>query len=73
MSIPSKISAYLESNNFEYSHIQHSPAFSAEEVAHQVHCPRHEMAKIIVVKVDGENTMLVIRIAINLPNIPNSK
>ena len=40
--------------------VQHSPAFSAQEVAASVHVPGKEMAKTVIVNVKGELAMAVL-------------
>ena len=60
MSIPSNISAYLDKNSVEYSHILHPKSYSAEETAHKVHCQKHEMAKILAVHLDRGDFLIII-------------
>lgn len=55
-----KLREYLDANNAKYVVMSHSPAFSAQEVAHEVHVPGREMAKTVMVSVKGESVMCVL-------------
>lgn len=52
---------YLNSNKVDFQVIEHDPAFSAHEVALATHVPDEAMAKAIVVRVDGQFWMAVLR------------
>ncbi len=54
-----KIKNFLESNNIHYSTINHPLTYSAQMVAHSAHIPGKEMAKTVIVKIDGKMTMIV--------------
>ena len=43
--IAKKIKDYLDSHNVKYSVITHSPAFTAQELAHATHIHGKEFAK----------------------------
>ncbi len=60
MSIPKKISSYMDSKHVSYSHILHPPGYTAEEVANKIHCLKHELAKTIAVHMDGRDILAVI-------------
>jgi Ala-tRNA(Pro) deacylase len=47
------LTAYLDENQIRYTTIIHSPAFTAQEIAHSAHVPGNELAKTVMVKVDG--------------------
>lgn len=47
------LTAYLDENRIHYTTISHSPAFTAQEIAHAAHVPGAEMAKTVMVKLDG--------------------
>ncbi len=55
-----KLKDFLNTNNVKYVMISHSPAFTAEEVAASAHVPGRELAKTVMVKVDGEMAMAVV-------------
>jgi Ala-tRNA(Pro) deacylase len=51
---------YLDRNDIQYSVISHSPAFTAQGIAALVHVPGQELAKSVVVKLDGELALAVL-------------
>ena len=55
-----KLKAYLDSHHIQYETISHSMAFNAQRVAATTHIPGKEMAKTVVVKMDGEMAMAVL-------------
>jgi Ala-tRNA(Pro) deacylase len=55
-----KLKKCLDENGVKYVSIQHSPAYTAQEVAASAHVPGHEMAKTVVVKIDGKMAMAVL-------------
>ncbi len=52
---------YLDSNKVEYRVMEHSLAYSAHEVAVSTLVPERELAKAILVSVDGRFWMTVLR------------
>lgn len=56
----SKLKEFLNSRGVKYVSIQHSPAFSAPEVAASAHVAGRDFAKTLVVKLDGAMVMVVI-------------
>ena len=58
--IVKKLKDFLDSYKVKYVTIQHSPAFSAQEVAASVHIPGLEMAKTVIVNVKGDLAMAVL-------------
>jgi len=50
----------LDSQGVKYVTINHSPAYTAQEIAASAHVPGRELAKTVVVKVDGELAMAVL-------------
>jgi len=56
----SKLKRFLEEQAVKFVVIQHSPAFSAQEVAAYAHIPGKEIAKTVIVKIDGEMAMAVV-------------
>lgn len=55
-----KLQEYLDSNHIRYVSIKHSPAFTAQEIAATAHIPGEDVAKTVVVKLDGEMAMVVL-------------
>jgi Ala-tRNA(Pro) deacylase len=55
-----KLQEYLDSNHIRYVSIKHSPAFTAQEIAAAAHIPGEDVAKTVVVKLDGEMAMVVL-------------
>lgn len=55
-----RLTDFLDSNKIKYVIIHHSPAFTAREVAVSAHIPKKEVAKTVVLKVDGKPMMVVL-------------
>ena len=55
-----KLRKFLDEQRVKYVTISHSPAFTANEVAAAAHISGKEMAKTVMVKVDGEMIMVVL-------------
>jgi Ala-tRNA(Pro) deacylase len=55
-----KLQEFLDSHNIKYERIQHSQAFTAQEIAASAHIPGKQLAKTVIVKVDGEMAMAVL-------------
>jgi Ala-tRNA(Pro) deacylase len=51
---------YLDGNRVKYVTIKHSPAFTAMEVAAAAHVPGKELAKTVIVKLNGRMAMAVL-------------
>ncbi|MCX6955841.1 MAG: YbaK/EbsC family protein, partial [Verrucomicrobia bacterium] len=51
---------YLDERNVRYVTIQHSPAFTAQEVAQSAHIPGGGLAKTVMVVLDGALAMAVL-------------
>lgn len=51
---------YLDRNQVEYVLIRHSPAYTAQTIAASAHVPGKELAKTVMVKIDGEFAMVVL-------------
>jgi Ala-tRNA(Pro) deacylase len=59
--MPAKIlTEFLESQHVEYVNIKHEPAYTAQEIAALAHVPGKEMAKTVMVKIDGDLAMAVL-------------
>jgi len=50
----------LDNRHIKYMSINHSPAYTAQDIASQAHIPGKEMAKTVMVKLDGKLAMTVI-------------
>ena len=50
----------LDTRHIKYMAINHSPAYTAQEIASEAHIPGKEMAKTVMVKLDGKLAMTVI-------------
>jgi Ala-tRNA(Pro) deacylase len=55
-----KLQEYLDSQRVRYVSIKHSPAFTAQEIAASAHIPGEDIAKTVVVKLDGEMALVVL-------------
>lgn len=55
-----KLKDYLDKNNIKYIMIKHSLAYTAQEIAATAHIKGKELAKTVVVKIDGKIAMVVL-------------
>jgi Ala-tRNA(Pro) deacylase len=55
-----KLKKFLDENNIRYVRIIHSPAYTAQEIAATAHIPGKELAKTVIVMLDGELAMAVL-------------
>ena len=55
-----KLKEYLDENNVKYISVSHSPAYTAQEMAAKAHLPGKEIAKTVLVKIDGKLAMAVL-------------
>lgn len=55
-----KVKHYLDDNNIKYITIKHSPAYTAQQVAEVAHVPGKEMAKTVMINIDGKMAMAVL-------------
>ncbi len=51
---------FLDKNNVKYLSIKHSSAYTAQEIAASAHIPGKELAKTVIIKVDGKMGMAVL-------------
>jgi len=51
---------FLDSNAVKYVTVQHSPAYTAQELAARAHVPGKDWAKTVMVKLDGKMAMAVV-------------
>ncbi len=55
-----KLREFLDDHRVKYVVISHSAAFTAQEIAASAHIPGKELAKTVVVKLDGKLVMAVL-------------
>ena len=55
-----KLKEYLNSHQIKYVSIQHSPAYTAQEVAATAHVSGRDFAKTVIVKIEGTPAMVVL-------------
>lgn len=55
-----RLKAFLDSNGVKYLSIPHRPAYTAMEVAESAHVSGKEMAKTVIVDLDGRLAMAVL-------------
>lgn len=60
MSISPRLQAYLDREWVHYDVLPHPEAFRAAEIAHTLHTPEKEMAKVVIVKVQERFVMTVL-------------
>ena len=54
-----KLKEFLDSQKIKYVVVSHSPAYTAMEVAQSAHIPGKELAKVVMVMLDGRMCMAV--------------
>lgn len=60
MSISQRLRDLLDHGGAKYSVVTHSPAFTAQEIAQSLHTPGREIAKVVVIKVEGRLALAVL-------------
>ncbi|RMF61567.1 MAG: deacylase [Calditrichaeota bacterium] len=55
-----KLKEFLDNEKVRYISIIHSPAYTAQEIAAIAHIPGKELAKTVIIKMDGRLTMAVL-------------
>jgi len=55
-----KLKEFLDKEKIKYVSIVHSTAYTAQEVAASAHIPGKELAKTVIVQLDGEMAMAVL-------------
>ena len=55
-----KLRDFLDTNEIKYITISHSPAFTAQQIAASAHIPGKDIAKTVIIKIDGEMAMAVL-------------
>jgi len=61
-----KLIEYLDENKVKYVVISHSPAFTAQEIAASAHIRGKELAKTVVIKIDGKVSIAVLPASYNI-------
>lgn len=60
MPITRRLEEYLDGHGVKYIMLRHSVAYTAQELAATLHVSGRELAKSVIVKVDGEFVMVVL-------------
>lgn len=55
-----KLKEFLDENSVRYVTIRHSQAYNAQRVAASAHIPGDELAKTVMIKIDGKMAMAVL-------------
>lgn len=55
-----KLKEYLDRHDIKYVTISHSRAYTAPAIAHAAHIPGKELAKTVMIKMDGRMAMAVL-------------
>jgi len=55
-----KLKTFLDENKIKYTSIQHSSAYTAQEIAAIAHIPGKDLAKTVIIKIDGKMAMAVL-------------
>lgn len=55
-----KLREFLDDQGVKYVTIRHSTAYTAQEIAESAHLPGKEMAKTVMVRIDGKMAMVVL-------------
>ena len=55
-----KLKEFLDKHKIEYITIGHSPAYTAQKIAASAHIPGKELAKTVMVLIDGKMAMTVL-------------
>ncbi len=61
-----KLTSFLDQKGVKYVIIRHSPAFTALEVAQSAHIPGRDLAKTVMVRIEGEMAMAVVPASFNV-------
>ncbi|MBN1381759.1 MAG: YbaK/EbsC family protein [Deltaproteobacteria bacterium] len=55
-----KLRDFLDDHGVKYISIRHSRAYTAQEIAESAHLPGKELAKTVMIKIDGKMAMAVL-------------
>jgi Ala-tRNA(Pro) deacylase len=61
-----KLKEFLDNQNIKYVTISHSAAYTAQEIAASAHIPEKELAKTVMVKINGKMAMAVLPASYNV-------
>jgi len=61
-----KLRKFLDDKKIKYVVISHSPYYTAQEIAASAHIPGKELAKTVMIKIDGKMSMAVIPASFNI-------
>lgn len=64
--IINKLKEYLDKEGVKYVAMNHPPAYTAQEIAHLVHVPGKEMAKTVMISIEGKTAMAVLPASYNI-------
>lgn len=55
-----RLKEFLDENKVRYITVSHSPAYTTQEIAAKAHLPGKEIAKTVLIKIDGKLAMAVL-------------
>lgn len=55
-----KLKNFLDENKVKYVSVKHSSAYTAQEIAASAHIPGKDLAKTVIIKIDGKMAMAVL-------------
>ena len=55
-----KLTSFLDDHDIQYAIIKHSRAYTAQQVAASAHISGYEVAKTVIVELDGDMAMIVV-------------
>lgn len=61
-----RIKNFLDENQIKYTLVTHSVAYTAQDLASITHIPGREVAKTVILKVDGEFAMAVLPASVDV-------
>jgi Ala-tRNA(Pro) deacylase len=59
MRVPTVLLDFLKQQRIKFDVVSHGAAFTAQETAHAEHAPGMSMAKVVMLKADGKDVMVV--------------
>lgn len=61
-----RLREFLDKEKIKYVSIRHSPAYTAQEIAASAHIRGRELAKVVVVKLDGTTALAVLQASVKV-------
>ena len=55
-----RLREFLDTHGVRYFVVSHSPAYTAQEIAAAAHVPGKELAKTVMVNIDGKMAMVIL-------------